>query len=473
MIHRSRRIATMFSVLMLGACAVTINNAPLNQPLTARHAGQVSPPNDIVGENLVAFSFSGGGMRAAAFSFGVLKALEDASPPGDALLDELTFISSVSGGSLTAAYYGLHGKQMMKEFREKVLLQNMEGGMRLSALAPENFIRLLRGGLNDRSNIGDFLDKRVFAGATFADIYARRKPDIWINASDLYNRTPFPFIPPLFSAVCSDLASFSVAEAVSASMAVPLVFAPIVLKTYPDNCNGPLASWVETALANPGASKVMHASAHAVKSYRDPKRVRYVKLVDGGVTDNFGLSSIMIGRAVARTPYGPFTATDAVKLRRMLFLVVDAGRGPSGDWALGPDGPSGVDMALASTDTAIDSAARVGFDAFREMMRDWRNSIVDFRCSLPITDVARLRGSTTEWNCSDVQFELGVVSFADLGRDRESRLSAIPTRLTLPASMIDETVDAGFDAARNNPAFTRYLQRRIPKAAAGQAAAAP
>lgn len=56
-----------------------------------------------------------------------------------------------------------------------------------------------------------------------------------------------------------------------------------------------------------------------------------MKLVDGGLTDNFGLSSILIGRSASKTLYGPLTARDAVKLNRMLFLVVDAGRGPNGD----------------------------------------------------------------------------------------------------------------------------------------------
>ena len=40
-------------------------------------------------ELAVALSFSGGGLRAAAFSFGVLKALEASSRPGNDLLADL------------------------------------------------------------------------------------------------------------------------------------------------------------------------------------------------------------------------------------------------------------------------------------------------------------------------------------------------------------------------------------------------
>jgi NTE family protein len=119
----------------------------------------------------VALSFSGGGLRASAFSFGVLQALKAVSPQGEDLLDDLTFISSESGGSLTAAYYGLHGKETLTSFPQKVLYQDMERGMRLSAFAPANLIRLMRGGLNDRNNLTNWLNSRVFNSGNFSDIY--------------------------------------------------------------------------------------------------------------------------------------------------------------------------------------------------------------------------------------------------------------------------------------------------------------
>lgn len=461
----ARGLAALASWLALSACTTTVHNAPGNRALASASGAAAGPARDIAGTNLVALSFSGGGLRAAAFSFGVLKALDANSKPGDNMLDDVTLISSVSGGSLTAAYFGLHGKDTLSTFRSKVLLRDMEASMRMSAFAPENFLRVLAGGLNDRANLVDWLDRNVFEGASFATLYARRKPDVWINASDLYHRTPFPFIPPMFHALCSDLSQYSVAEAVSASMAVPLVFSPIVLKTFPEKCPGPAEPWVERALSDPAASKIVHASAQAMKGYRDPARVRYVKLVDGGVTDNFGLSSILLGRAVSRTPYGPLTARDAVTLQRMLFLVVDAGRGPSGDWALAPDGPSGLDAALAATDSAIDSAARIGFDAFRKMMQEWQTSVMEFRCKLPLSEVARLRGSADGWDCRDIQFHFGLVSFADLGVAREAELNAIPTRLSLPTKNIDDAIAAGFDAASGNLTLKNYLQERKPKSA--------
>ena len=445
---------------LLNACAVTLDNSYANRPTPKGDTPTVAPPKDIVGKNLIALAFSGGGLRSAAFSFGVLQALDEVDKGKGDLLDDLTFITSVSGGSLTAAYYGVHGKQTLRDFRSKVLGLNIERSMRLSAFTPEAITRVLKGGLNDRSNLIAALDKDIFGGATFADMYKRKKPDIWINASDLYNRTPFPFLPPLFASLCSDLASLPVAEAVYASMAVPLVFAPLTLETFPKDCAAPLPAWMDVAIEDPASPRLLDAAARAARNYRDPSVMRYLKLTDGGITDNFGLSSILIGRAASRTPHGPLTDRDAVNVNRMLFLVVDAGRGPSGDWALSPTGPSGIEIAIAATDAAIDSSARNGFDAFKLMLAEWQTSVINFRCSLNQFEVLRLRGSLTDWNCKDVEFNTALITSNTLGSARALKFSEIPTRLTLPAKDVDTAIAAGRDATAANVEFQKYLTRR-------------
>ncbi|MDE2048786.1 MAG: patatin-like phospholipase family protein [Betaproteobacteria bacterium] len=445
---------------------MTLDNQPVNQPIDA------APPlplqaADGVGEHLLALSFSGGGIRAAAFSLGALLALQGGGQVPD-VLDDTQFITAVSGGSLTAAYYGLYGREGLPRLRHEVLTENFELDMRLSAWWPANWLRLLEsGGINDRSNLARTLDRRVFHGATFADLYAQRKPTVWINATDLFNRIPFTFTPPVFAALCSDLARLPVAEAVQASMAVPLVFAPVVLKTYPDHCTQPLPPWVARADADPDAPQVLRATARAVRNFRDPAVMRYVKLVDGGITDNYGLSSILISRSVADTPYGPFTQTDAVRMRHMLFLVIDAGRGPSGDWALRADGPSGIDMAKLATDTAIDAASRTAYDGFRMMVRAWHDVIVAYRCTLKAAEVQRLLGARAAgWDCRDLAFEVSLVRFSDLDRDRAQRLNDIPTRLALPVRQVEDAVAAGRDAVWGNAAFKRYLAERARSATA-------
>lgn len=286
----------LMHALLLSGCGTQFDNAPQNQPITATFIAESAQARGIVGANTIGLSLSGGGLRAAAFSFGVLQALTAAGDAKTDLFDDLTFMSSVSGGSLTAAYMALHGRDGMKHFRARVLDTDLERDLRLSLFSPVNLSRLLAGGVNDRSNLAATLDADIFHGATFADLYRRNKPDVWINATDLYNRTPFPFIPPVFQGLCSNLSNLRVSEAVAASMAVPLAFAPVVLQTFPDQCLTPLPPNMDAMLADDGsvAAGILASAARAFRNYRDPERMRYVKLVDGGLTDNCTARSKLI-----------------------------------------------------------------------------------------------------------------------------------------------------------------------------------
>jgi NTE family protein len=448
---------------ILPACATSFDNQPLNRPITQAFLDQAKVPRGIVGANTIGLSLSGGGLRAAAFSLGVLQALTEAGEGRTDLFDELAFVSSVSGGSLTAAYVALHGRDGLRHFRDRVLDDGLERDLRLSLYSPVNLLRLAAGGVNDRSNLAATLDADVFRGATFADLYRRNKPDVWINATDLYNRTPFPFIAPVFAGLCSDLSQLRVSEAVAASMAVPLAFAPVSLRAFSDDCLTPLPPNMATMLADEGSvtAGILASTARAIRNYRDPQRMRYVKLVDGGLTDNQGLASILIARAMSNTPYGPFNEADAVRLRRMLFLIVDAGRPPTGDWALQLDGPSGIDVGLAAADAAIDSATRLSAAAFRTMTAEWRDSIVRFRCGLDEAQVRRHLGRDESWRCDDVVFHVGTVSAESLPPERAARLREMPTRLQLPRADIDAAIEAGRYAALANPALGAYLRERV------------
>jgi hypothetical protein len=134
----SRRMRPAF--LLLALCALlfgcaSIQNAPINQPGSAGPSDRSHfnlDENGEIDDNVVGLSFSGGGTRAAAFSFGVLTEMEQTRLHGGraSMLDHLDFISGVSGGSVTAAYYGLRKRAGLADFRERFLLRNAEEGLR-------------------------------------------------------------------------------------------------------------------------------------------------------------------------------------------------------------------------------------------------------------------------------------------------------------------------------------------------------
>lgn len=451
--------------LLVGCAGVPVN-PPKNHPQSG-HAS-VAQERGATSENVVALSFSGGGLRAAGFSFGVLEGLRaQRSSNGRTLLDEVRFVSSVSGGSLTAAYLGLHGAHDMQDFRSDVLLSNGEAGLRLSLFSLSNLQRLLSGGINDRSDFSSWLENDVFKGARFSDMSGDAKPEVWIAATNLQYRVAFPFHQRAFDALCSDLASYPVSEAVAASMAVPLLFAPAVLQRFPDACTVETPPGLKTSQADEDDDhhRLRRAFARYYADLSRPGTGRYLKLVDGGLTDNLGLVSILQTRLLLNTPYGPIPLRDALTMKRLLFVVVDAGQAASTDWGKEVSGPSALVVAEGAIDTAIESTMRMSYAGFKSLIRDWERDVIHFRCGLSPETQAALKSSDAEWRCDDVKFAITQISFSSLSDGDERDLNAIPTRLSLPAEQIDKLVSAGKRAVATDPrvrGFTNAIRPAPP-----------
>ncbi len=452
-----RGVTAIALAAVVGGCA-NVRNEPRNVSVAsvaqAAEVGREDAQHD--DELLVGISFSGGGTRAAAFAHGALLEMERTRLPGNrgSLLDKLDFVSGVSGGSVTAAYYGLKKRAALQDFRERFLLKNAEEKIN-TQISFVNLSRALGGGINDSEQFPKWLDDNLFEGATFAAFRAQRRPRIWINASDIYNRTTFVFGATAFRAICSDLNSYKLSDAVAASAAVPVVFAPVVLKTFPDQCKSKLPEWIVRARQNRAASPMLRAFADAIGRYNDGS-MPYIKLLDGGLVDNFGLSGFTIARLSSDTPFGPMTEAQAVKTRRVMFLVIDAGRGPSGDWVKTVEGPAGVDLIMAASDTAVDSGVRASFTAFDSVMQEWQKEVVRWRCGLTAAQRKKY-GAPANWNCRDIKFFVGRVGFDQLGEERATQLQAIETRFKLPADQVDALISAGSDALRTNATFQSFL----------------
>ena len=125
---------------------------PTNEPLSgsAAQAFAASRQDPTAGDDvMVGLAFSGGGTRAAAFAHGVLLELNETTvrtrTGAHPLLDNVNFVSGVSGGSVAAAYFGLKKREALTDFREKFLLRNAEEGLSTS-IDPVNLVRALGGG---------------------------------------------------------------------------------------------------------------------------------------------------------------------------------------------------------------------------------------------------------------------------------------------------------------------------------------
>ena len=109
----NRLAGLVLASALVAGCASGNFNKPDNQPTSSVPSPDEFRPENYAGfgETLIALSFSGGGTRASAFSYGVIKELgaheTRSAGVGASLIDDVRFVSGVSGGSVPAAYFCL------------------------------------------------------------------------------------------------------------------------------------------------------------------------------------------------------------------------------------------------------------------------------------------------------------------------------------------------------------------------------
>ena len=152
-------VAVAFAV---AGCATAPEPHAVNLPVT----DPTATTQDIALEgDVLALSFSGGGARAAAFSLGALQGLRDMhASDGRPLLSHVSFVTAVSGGAITAAYFAQHGASGLDSFRGAYIDKDWANESHTSPYSPLNWARALRGGLNDQTVLADWLNREVFAG---------------------------------------------------------------------------------------------------------------------------------------------------------------------------------------------------------------------------------------------------------------------------------------------------------------------
>ncbi len=448
--------------VLLVALSAGCAHYPVNQPLSrsapeAGYRGRNLVGPDDNDELLLMLSFSGGGTRAAALSYGVLEALRDTpiSIHGQQkrLLDEVDWISGVSGGSFTAGYYGLFRDRIFEDFETKFLKKNIQGQLTRSILFnPINWVKLASA-YYDRSDLAaDIYDNCVFEHRTFGDMLGQKKPLIVINATDMVHGTRISFIQDSFDALCSDLSSFPVARACAASSAVPIVLSPITLRNYAGGCGFSMPEALKEAMTPPRDVTSRRIDlANNMLPFLDSKRKPYLHLVDGGVADNLGLRAALERVTLMGDPWKTLKLAGMENVHKIVFVVVNAETETDDKWDRWEKVPPFAAMLESYSSIAIERYNMETVSLLSESFARWADEIRKERCgSSPI--------STEPGACGDIEFYLVQVRFDALNDEAErSYFKRLPTSFVLKP----EEVDKLRDAARRILAESREFQRLV------------
>ena len=420
--------------MLLAGCATygRIDNQPLTSA-AARQPGYGMSEAASAGRRddiTLVLAFSGGGSRAAALAYGVLLELRDTriGANGDRrLLDEVDAISAVSGGSFTAAYYGLHGDDTFRDFESGFLRRDLTSDVLHRILSPRRWFTP-----EGRSDAASTLyDGTIFKGATFADLQRRNGPLIVINASDLEGGIRFAFLQEFFDLLCSDLRSYPLADAVAASSAVPVLFEPVVLQNN-SGCVSPHLP--QPAEDSPQLQQVVEG----LRGYADKQQRHYVHLADGGLTDNLGLRAFqetidLAGglrpflRKIGREPNG-----------HVVVVSVDASGKAAEGLGLERRAPSILRAVDIMSDVQLHRYNAATLEQMQDSLQRWAKDV-----------------STPE---RKVQPRLVTVALRDVVDESErQRLSRISTNFDLEGGQVDALVAAGRALLRANPEFRGLL----------------
>ena len=453
-------IITLGLLTFLAGC--TYYHYPVNAPLDKYdpdfgYKPKNSTKSREAGDLVLMLTFSGGGTRAAAFSYGVLEALRDTRVSRGGrelrLLDEVDLISGVSGGSFTAAYYGLFGDRTFRDFEEKFLKKDIQGDLsRQIFFNPANWTRLFSPYF-DRSDLAaEYYDKHVFEGATFADLARTSNPMILINATDMVYGTRLTFIQDAFDIICSDLSAFPVARACAASSAVPILLTPITLKNYAGSCGFVLPPFLSQSLEARHLPDRQFDLANNILPFMDAEKKPYVHLVDGGVADNLGLRALLERVIASGSILTNLKAANLEQVRKIAIVIVNAETEIDNKWDKSGTIPPFAAMFDSYSSIAIFRYNIETVALLRESFKRWTDEIRQGRC--PEGQISTAPGS-----CGDIEFYVVEVKF-DALKDPAERtyFKRLPTSFSLPAEEVDKLRQVAGRILNDSGEFKRLLR---------------
>jgi NTE family protein len=444
-----RVIVCFLAAVALAGCA----SRPINEPIA-----QVDPksgyrpyllipkiPNNDP-HTLFVLSFSGGGTRAAAFSYGVLEELRRTEIVVNGqrrrLIDEVDLITGVSGGSFTALAYALYGDRLFSEYEARFLKRDVQGALVQRGLNPFNWWKFIGGSAGRSELAAEYYDEILFEGATFGDLLAKPGPVAIATGTDISTGSRLAFFQNDFDLLCSDLNKVRLSRAAATSSAVPVVLSAVTFNNYGGTCGFQVPVWLKDVEKPEGQAR---PAARALQRYREMQDFQnskdrpYIHLVDGGVADNIGVRGVLeaLEQLDVSTAFRGEVGFGVI--RRIVLIVVNARSAPRADWDRNESPPGMIGQLLQSSGVPID---RYSFETV-ETMKDWVE-IASWRRELLVAR-ARLAGATqaqAEASAPKLALHVLDVSF-DAIRDPKERadLLNLPTSFVLPPEDVDRLRD--------------------------------
>ncbi len=441
-----RLFLLLISLFLSGCAHFTINNS-----IDAPNPALATYGSERADDLLIVMTFSGGGARASALAYGALEALSELSVNWQGkqryLLDEIDMISAVSGGSFTAAYFGLHGEGIFKDFKPRFLYRDIDTDLVKQFFNPLNWARLWSPNFNRSELSIQHYDKILFGHATFGDLRKNGGPDIVINATDITLGDSFTFDQLHFDLLCSELNSFPISRAVAASSAVPGILSTVTLFNYAGACDYQAPDWVTTVLEEPSSGDERESIARKIHAYQNILERPYIHLLDGGLADNLGLRSVM--DRVRFHQGNPDSRTSILLnklVKKVLVIVVNASAEPNRQLNLSKNPPSTIDSVDIATTVQVNRYNADTLKVFKSAVEKWREATRKIRCGDQHCD-------------AEPQFyfvNAGLMYVKD--PDERSFLRHQPTSFSLSKDAIDRLISAGRNLVLDAAGTQEFMQ---------------
>ena len=461
-----RRLVFLFAAMTLVAGCAT---RPVNPPIAhydADKAYRIERQSENAEDNatLVILAFSGGGTRAAAFSYGVLETLRDMQVTTRSgrqirVLDTVDVITGISGGSFTALAFGLHGEKLFDIYETSFLKRNVQGELVSRALDPFNWPALASNGWGRSELAANMYDELLFNGATFKDL-KRDGPRILVSATDLADGTRLVFNPENFDVLCTDLSSIRLARAAAASSAVPVVLSSITIDNYGGTCGYHQPPWTKLFLDNPDPPR---PAARTVKrlqeleAFADRENRPFLHLVDGGVSDNLGMRGVLDVLSTFESLHAAGQKTQYDHVRNIFIFVVNSLATPPNDWDRHENPPGLLDVLIKATGTPIDRYSYDTVETLRDIQSRWA-SMREVRDAIKPYPALGDRLQTI-MRAPDITIRVVDVSFGVLpDKDERDYLNTLPTSFVLDDDAVDRLRVAAKNAILASPEIQRLIR---------------